>query len=197
MTISQHTPNIFVWTAAAVVAAVVWCVPYAKDYFVSRRFAAQGRARDREAPTDAHWAATPLEGARQPLVAESQARTQGEPVVFAAVVRSEQARRDAGVPEKAASLFAGAAMRWTGQKVEWERRVAEMNLPRLHSRIPDEDDYTIMTFHARLLRDEIPSSRLDVGRYLKRLAASGGLTCGDVYRLEVSIDPSRFGFREF
>ena len=199
MTDSQHTPHIFVWAAAAVVAAVavVWLVPYARNYFVSRRDAEPRRARDRAAPTDAHWAAIPPEEVRQAFVAESQAGTQGEPVVFAAVVRAEHARRDTGFPEKAAALFAGAAMRWTGQNAEWERRVSEMNLPWLHSYIPDKDNYTIMTFHARLPRDEIPSSWLDVRRCLKRLAASGDLTCGDVYRLEVSIDPSRFGFREF
>ena len=199
MTDSQHTPHIFVWAAAATVAAaaVVWLLPYAKDYFGSRRYAEPRRARGREAPTDAHWAAAPPEGVRQPFAGESQAVTRGEPIVFAAVVRAEQAQRDAVVPEEAAALFAGAAMRWAGQNSEWEKRIAEMNLPRLHSCIPDEDDYMVVTFHARLPREEIPSNRLEIRRCLEGLATSGGLTFGDFYKLPLSVNPSRFGFRGF
>jgi len=196
MTDSQSTTHIFVWVAAAAILLIAGFVSYEGYELCTKR----RKTGAQEVPTGPRVAATPApapERARQPSVPAKQAVAQGEPTVFAAVVRAEQARKDAGVPEKAAALFAGAMMRWTGQTTEWEKRVAEMNLARLHSCIPDEDNDMIVTFHARLLRDEIPSSRLDARRCLDRLASSGGLTCGDLYRRPVGIDPSRFGFREY
>jgi len=189
---SQYSTQVFVFGAAAAVVLIV-----VAGAVVTLLRSAELRSRD-DQDTAASTRVVPVpEGPRKPFVVEKRTVPPAVPVVFAALVRAEQARKDAGTPEKAAALFADAEMRWTGKNAEWEKRVAEMRLLRLHSCLPGEDKDMIVTFSARLPCDEIPSSRLDIRRCLNRLASNGGLTCGDLYVRPVGIDPSRFGFKEF